>query len=189
MFDLNSTLQGIFIIISIVIMAIAFIGWFEEKENNNLLNSTTHKNRGNPSELALVKTLLKKGIHPDAIFHDLYLQKRNGTFSQIDVVVATAVGLIVIEVKDYSGWIFGSGDNQNWTQVLAYGREKYDQLTVLHLGTHADAAAFGLGLQAVADGVFNQALQHHGRKAGAAQALGHLQVKLQALFHAHTHEL
>lgn len=115
----------IFIIISIVILAVACFGWFQQKEANNLLNLTTHKDRGNPSELALVKALLKKGIHPDAIFHDIYLRKRNGTFSQIDVVVATAVGLIVIEVKDYSGWIFGSGENQNWTQVLAYGREKY----------------------------------------------------------------
>jgi hypothetical protein len=118
-------LPVIFIIISIVILAVACFGWFQQKEANNLLNLTTHKDRGNPSELALVKALLKKGIHPDAIFHDIYLRKRNGTFSQIDVVVATAVGLIVIEVKDYSGWIFGSADNQNWTQVLAYGREKY----------------------------------------------------------------
>ncbi len=39
--------------------------------------------------------------------------------------MATSVGLIVFEVKDYSGWIFGKGNQSNWTQVLAYGRDKY----------------------------------------------------------------
>ena len=37
----------------------------------------------------------------------------------------TEVGIIVVEVKDYSGWIFGSGNKRQWTQVLAYGKEKY----------------------------------------------------------------
>lgn len=45
--------------------------------------------------------------------------------SQIDVVVATNVGIIVFEVKDYSGWIYGNGNQQKWTQVLSHGREKY----------------------------------------------------------------
>ncbi len=55
----------------------------------------------------------------------MYLQNRNGRYTQIDVALATKVGIIVFEVKDYSGWIFG-GDNQyNWTQVLAYGKEKH----------------------------------------------------------------
>ena len=29
------------------------------------------------------------------------------------------------EVKDYNGWIFGSGYNSQWTQVLAYGNSRY----------------------------------------------------------------
>lgn len=33
--------------------------------------------------------------------------------------------IIVFEVKDYSGWIFGSGNQSKWTQVLAYGKQKY----------------------------------------------------------------
>ncbi len=31
----------------------------------------------------------------------------------------------VFEVKDYSGWIFGNEHQKYWTQVLAYGKEKY----------------------------------------------------------------
>ena len=37
----------------------------------------------------------------------------------------TSEGIIVFEVKNYSGWIFGSGNNTNWTQVLSYGKRKY----------------------------------------------------------------
>lgn len=68
---------------------------------------------------------MKLGITPQTIFHDLYLKKNNGEFSQIDLVLITEVGIIVFEVKDYSGWIFGSGNQSQWTQVLAYGRQKY----------------------------------------------------------------
>jgi hypothetical protein len=35
------------------------------------------------------------------------------------------VGIVVIEVKKCSGWIYGVGDRKNWVQVLAYGKEKY----------------------------------------------------------------
>lgn len=31
----------------------------------------------------------------------------------------------MFEVKDYSGWIFGKGNQNYWTQVLAYGEEKH----------------------------------------------------------------
>ena len=53
------------------------------------------------------------------------MEKSNGKFSQIDVVVATTEGIIVLEVKDYSGWIFGNGNHSHWTKVLAYGKKKY----------------------------------------------------------------
>ena len=35
------------------------------------------------------------------------------------------MSIIVIEVKEYSGWLFGNGNQSYWTQVLAYGKRKY----------------------------------------------------------------
>lgn len=84
----------------------------------------TRLTRGNKTERALVRQLLKHGIPHQTIFHDLYLKKNDTTYSQIDVVVATKVGIIVFEVKSYSGWLFGTGTQQQWTQVLNYGKEK-----------------------------------------------------------------
>ena len=69
--------------------------------------------------------MLKSRRSPLAISHDIYVTKVGGGFSQIAAVLATSVGIIVFEFKDYSGWIYGNGGQTKWTQVLAYGSEKY----------------------------------------------------------------
>ena len=117
-----------FVIISIV------IGFFiisniiksnQRKRDRELISSVTSLNRGTNSERSLVLRLLKKEFPSVTIFHDLIIKKNNNEFSQIDLVLVTSEGIIVIEVKDYSGWIYGSGNNTNWTKVLSYGRKKY----------------------------------------------------------------
>jgi hypothetical protein len=96
-----------------------------EKRRKELLETVTKLDRGTSAERDLVLRLLRYGIPAQTIFHDLYVKKQNGYFSQIDLVVATTAGIIVFEVKDYSGWIFGKGYQSQWTQVLAYGKQKY----------------------------------------------------------------
>jgi len=108
-----------------IISLIIFILVFNEIQEKKLLETVTKSNRGTRTERELVLRLLKHGIPAQTIFHDLYLKKYNGNFSQIDLVMLTEVGIIVFEVKDYSGWIFGAGHNSQWTQVLAYGKRKY----------------------------------------------------------------
>ena len=88
------------------------------------LDTLISADRGTQSERDLVSYLLDYGISPKAIFHDLYVKNGQYGFSQIDIVVATKVGLIVFEVKDYAGWIFGKGRQHQWTQVLDYGNQK-----------------------------------------------------------------
>lgn len=98
---------------------------FEHLSNKRqLIETVTSLERGTWSERELILKLLKNDFPAGAIFHDLYIIKPNGQTSQIDLVLATKVGLIVFEVKDYSGWIFGKGNQQTWTQVLSYGQEK-----------------------------------------------------------------
>ena len=80
---------------------------------------------GNLAEQALISDLKNYGIDSKAIFHNLYVRKSNGKYAQIDVVALTNRGLIVFEVKNYSGWIFGNEQQKYWTQVLAYGKCKY----------------------------------------------------------------
>ena len=110
-------------IIAILILGVIVIVRIEI-QNNRLLKKVTSLNRGTGTERDLVLTLLKSGVPKETIFHDLYLKKSNGKYCQVDVVVATSVGIIVFEIKRYSGWIFGTGYQRQWTQVLAFGLEK-----------------------------------------------------------------
>jgi hypothetical protein len=108
-----------------LIPLLIFILIFREIRDKKLLETVTKRNRGTRAERDLVLKFLKYGIPAQTIFHDLYVKKLNGGFSQIDLAVATKIGIIVLEVKDYSGWIFGAGHQPQWTQVLAYGKRKY----------------------------------------------------------------
>lgn len=98
---------------------------FWPKRYDERLDEITSEERGTWSERKLISSLLDYGIAPKAIFHDLYVKNGKYGFAQVDIVVATKAGLIVFEVKDYSGWIFGKGRQNQWTQVLDYGNKKY----------------------------------------------------------------
>ncbi len=96
-----------------------------ERNNEDLLSSVTNIHRGTISERNLVLKLLDLNFDARAIFHDIYIKKLNNNYTQIDLVLATKVGIFVFEVKDYSGWLFGNASNKFWTQVLSYGKEKH----------------------------------------------------------------
>ena len=123
-------MEGLFgiLVIAIIISLLIFSSWQKEQEkkrDRELLQTVTDLNSGTRSERYLVLALLKHGISPQAIWHDLYIQKANGEYTQIDVVVATKAGIIVFEDKCYGGWIFGNGKSDYWTKVMAFGDEKY----------------------------------------------------------------
>jgi len=115
------------VIIILYVILVLFIGFiiYGKIRDSKLLHSVTNKTRGTKSERDLALALLKYGISKENIFHDLLIEKRKGEFSQIDLVIVTQVGIIVFEVKDYSGWIFGNGNHSQWTKVLAYGKQKF----------------------------------------------------------------
>lgn len=113
------------IFLSFILLSIVTFFIRSEIKDRKLLKSVTSLNRGTRSERKMVLKILKSGIKPTAIYHDLYLDNGNEKYSQIDLVVATKVGIVVFEVKEYSGWIFGNQNQRNWTQLLAYGKQKY----------------------------------------------------------------
>lgn len=98
---------------------------YQNIQDLKLLKTVTKSNRGTRTERLMVLKLLKAGVPNQTIFHDLYLKKTGNYYCQIDLVVATKVGIIVFEVKKYNGWIFGLADQTYWTQLLAYGRNRY----------------------------------------------------------------
>lgn len=116
----------IIVYISVFLIALyLLIIFLIHRRDMNLLCSVSSPDRGTISEQDLVIKLLKKGVYPKAIFHDLYVRKRNGEYSQIDLVVALPQGLVCIEVKDYSGWIYGFETEKYWLKSLNHGKEQY----------------------------------------------------------------
>jgi hypothetical protein len=59
------------------------------------------------------------------IFNNLTIPSDHNGSSQIDHLVVSKFGVFVIESKDYKGWIFGSKDQDNWTQSLPGGKNKF----------------------------------------------------------------
>ena len=49
---------------------------------------------------------------------DVYLPLPDGTTTQIDHIVVNRYGIFVVEIKNYSGWIFGDEQSVKWTQAI-----------------------------------------------------------------------
>lgn len=64
--------------------------------------------------------ILLKFLNKDKylIINDVLIPTNNGTTAQIDHIVVSIYGIFVIETKNYNGWIFGSENSKNWTQVI-----------------------------------------------------------------------
>ncbi len=116
----------IIVIIAVGIIYLIISRIVEAKNYREQIQSVTSTDRGTWSERDLIPQLLNEcGIDRRAIYHDLYIRKPDGTYSQIDLVVPIPQGIIVFEVKDYNGWIFGNGNSKYWMQILAYGKERH----------------------------------------------------------------
>ena len=55
-------------------------------------------------------------------FQDVTLPVPDGT-TQVDFVIVSQFAVFVVEVKNMSGWIFGSEDNRQWTQSFRNGEK------------------------------------------------------------------
>ena len=53
-----------------------------------------------------------------------YIPKEDGTTTEIDVILIHESGIYVFESKNYSGWIFGTETQKQWTQTLPMGNGK-----------------------------------------------------------------
>lgn len=80
-----------------------YVGWVGEKQAEREINRALRRN-----ETAVLMS-------------DVILPWKSGGSTQIDHLVITEIGIIVIEVKNFSGWIFGNEVNRYWTRTLPDG--------------------------------------------------------------------
>ncbi len=94
---------------------------FKKIKNTKDINDLDIEEKGKAAEKSLITDLFDLGFSDKDAFENLYINKENGKFAQIDAVLLTKVGVIVFEVKNYSGLIYGDASEHNWTQILANG--------------------------------------------------------------------
>lgn len=111
--------------INILIKIICFIydvitiyqSGYKKKSGNGFFK--TYFNKGHMGEFRLYRKL-KRLVKEDEIYTNIYLPGLNTTHTELDLLVVSKKGLIVYEVKNYGGYIYGSKLDTYWTQVLNY---------------------------------------------------------------------
>ena len=73
--------------------------------------------KGNYGEY-LTYALLEKLDGQHRLMTNLYIPKKDGTTTEIDLIMLSPSGIYVFESKNYSGWIFGDEKNKNWIQTF-----------------------------------------------------------------------
>lgn len=66
--------------------------------------------------------------------------------SEIDVLMLHNTGIYVMESKNYSGWIFGSEGQRQWTQTFETGRKERFYNPIMQNRAHVKALSVHLGL-------------------------------------------
>lgn len=90
------------------------------------------------------RLLLPDGVYH--AFHDVTIPATNGT-TQIDHIYISRMGIFVIETKNYSGWIFGTRNEEKWTQKLRHKSISFQNPLRQNLG-HVRALEMLLGAPA-----------------------------------------
>lgn len=87
----------------------------------SLLN---YENAGQFGEYSTEYALTNDNLDGElVVLKNVYVPTEDKT-TEIDLLMIHEKGIFVFESKNYSGWIFGSADQLNWTQSLENGRRK-----------------------------------------------------------------
>lgn len=96
------------------------------------------KRKSNVGEAAVRKLLVKHCRESTAyVMNDVTLPYTDGS-TQIDHILFTQNGILVIETKHYSGWIFANEFQKNWTQVIFKVKSRF-QNPILQNNKHVNA--------------------------------------------------
>ena len=83
-----------------------------------------YKNKGQFGEYLIEFAITNHNVPGQLyVFRNLYVPYQQG-YSEIDLLLLHERGIFVFESKNYSGWIFGSETDLQWTQTFPNG-EKY----------------------------------------------------------------
>lgn len=100
-----------------------------------------YENAGQFGEFATEFALANNNLPGElVIFKNVYVPTKEKT-SEIDLLMIHEKGIFVFESKNYSGWIFGSAEQLNWTQSLQNGEKNKFYNPIRQNRTHIKALA------------------------------------------------
>ena len=138
----SDAIQG-FVFLIVIIGVIVLVSVLKKKRSAVKYNH--YNNRRVSEELLFDKGQLGEYLSYEKLdqipgekrlLHNLYIPKRDGTTTEIDCLLIHQNGLFVIESKNYKGYIWGSPNDKNWTQVLRKNKHFTFYNPVLQNQTH-----------------------------------------------------
>lgn len=85
-------------------------------------HSSVKHDKGKYAEYITYASLRHFENYGGKFLFNIIIPKKSGGVTEIDVLLICSKGLIVLECKNYGGWIFGNETQKNWTQTLPQGR-------------------------------------------------------------------
>lgn len=77
-----------------------------------------------PVVLGIIVLAIDLIIEYKKFLFNCYIPKEDGTMTEVDMILLHESGVYVLESKNYSGWIFGTEAQKQWTQTLPVGKGK-----------------------------------------------------------------
>ncbi|MDA3931534.1 MAG: nuclease-related domain-containing protein [Tenericutes bacterium] len=107
------------IIVRIILFVYDLLTFFTSKykEKSGLNFFKTYFDKGNYGEFVLYRKVIRV-FGKESVLTNIYLDNRNTETTEIDVLAVSNKGIYVYEMKNYSGYIYGSEKDKHWTQVL-----------------------------------------------------------------------
>lgn len=113
----------ILIIIVLFFFALIFRTIFNSPEAKGSHSPEAKGSRGEKKVSWMLDTC-RTSEHEYLLDNIILYNPNNQRSSQIDHIFICGSGVIVVETKNYSGFIFGTDQQKEWTQVLAGGKSK-----------------------------------------------------------------
>jgi len=102
------------IILSCMSLGLFYSSGYPKISGNHPFN--TFNNKSNLGEFVTFCEIRNLGFNK--ILTNIYIPSRDENTTEIDLIALHRTGIYVFEVKNYSGWIFGSEYSKMWTQSL-----------------------------------------------------------------------
>lgn len=111
-------------LLGILLFAFAGVFWlFFNHGIDKLKHPEEWKDAGSSGERIVYNALVRKFKIPEKqILRNVYISKKNGKTTEIDLIVVSKKGLFVFECKNYGGNIYGDARRRKWVQYA--GRKK-----------------------------------------------------------------